>query len=142
MKVSRILQAKGNEVATIGPDRPVLEVVAELRERRIGAMVVMENDGSIAGILSERDIVHALAEHGPDLARLTARDLMTADVTVCDPGHDVHHVMRQMSGGRFRHVPVVDGGRLAGIISIGDVVRERIEELEREAGALQHYITG
>lgn len=142
MKVSRILQAKGGEVATVSPDRPVLEVVAELRARRIGAVVVLDDDGGIAGILSERDVVHALADHGPDLARLTARDLMTTEVTVCDPGHDVPHVMRQMSGGRFRHVPVIDDGRLVGIISIGDVVRARIEELERETEALQHYITG
>lgn len=142
MKVSRILQAKGSEVATVAPDRPVLEVVAELRERRIGALVVVEPDGRIVGIVSERDVVHALADHGPALEGLTARDLMTADVTICEPGHDVHYVMRQMSGGRFRHVPVVVDDRLAGIISIGDVVRARIDELERETEALQHYITG
>ncbi len=142
MKVSRILHTKGGDVATVTPERPVLEVVAEMRSRGIGALVVVEPDGSIAGILSERDVVQALADHGERLAQLTARDLMTSDVTVCDPSHDVHYVMRQMSGGRFRHVPVVEQGRLAGIISIGDVVRARIDELERETEALQHYISG
>jgi CBS domain-containing protein len=142
MRVSRILQAKGSEVATVTPERPVMEVVAELRGRGIGAVVVTAEDGTIAGILSERDIVHALGEHGPEIAHLRARDLMTHEVTICAPGEDVHDVMRRMSGGRFRHVPVVEGSRLAGIISIGDVVRARIEELERETEALQHYITG
>jgi len=142
MKVSRILKGKGEEVATVRPERPILEVVAELRNRRIGALVVMADDDSIAGIVSERDIVHAVADHGPDLARLTAGDLMTTEVTVCEPMHDVPYVMRQMTEGRFRHVPVVENGRLVGIISIGDVVRARIEELERETEALQHYIAG
>jgi len=142
MKVSRILQNKGGDVATATPQTPILEVVAEMRSRGIGAMVVTEDDGSIAGILSERDIVQSLADHGDHLAQLTAHDLMTTQVSVCDSKHDVNDVMRQMSGGRFRHVPVVEQGKVIGVISIGDVVRARIDELERETEALQHYISG
>lgn len=142
MKVSRILHFKGGEVITVSPDRPILEVVTLLKERGIGAVVVVGDDGMIAGILSERDIVHALADQATDLARLRAADLMTTQVSICESDHPVNDVMRQMTEGRFRHVPVVDDGRLAGIISIGDVVRARIEELEREREALQHYIAG
>lgn len=142
MKVSRILQAKGNDVVAVSPQRPVLEVVAELKARRIGAVLVLDDDERIAGILSERDVVHALADEGPDLERLRAADLMTTEVTVCEPHFDVNEVMRQMTAGRFRHVPVVQDGRVAGIISIGDVVRARIQELEQETEALQHYIAG
>lgn len=142
MKVSRILQFKGNEVTTVSPDRPILDIVTMLREQGIGAVVVVGDDGAIAGILSERDIVHALADRATDLARLRAADLMTARVSICEPDRHVNDVMKLMTEGRFRHVPVVDDGRLVGIISIGDVVRARIEELEREREALQHYIAG
>lgn len=142
MKVSRILQSKGHEVATISPDKPVLEVAAELRQLGIGALVVLTPDEGIAGIVSERDIVHALSERGPDLSALTAGDLMTTEVTVCSSSDHVNDVMRQMTTGRFRHVPVIDQGKLSGIISIGDVVRARIHELETETEALQHYIAG
>lgn len=142
MKVSRILQFKGNEVATVEPETPITEVVSSLRERKIGAMVVVEPDGSICGIISERDIVRALAEHGSDLARLKTADLMTAGVSVCEKNTDIDDIMRQMTEGNFRHVPVVDNGQLSGIVSIGDVVKARIRELEQEKSALQHYIAG
>ncbi len=142
MKVSRILQHKGSEVATVRPETPVIDVVAQLRERRIGAMVVVDPDGSICGIISERDIVRALAEHGPDLATLKTSDLMTADVSVCNSDVGIDDIMRQMTDGGFRHVPVVEDGTLAGIVSIGDVVKARIRELEQEKSALQHYIAG
>ncbi len=142
MKVSRILQSKGHEVATVSPDKPVLDVAAELRQIGIGALVVLTPDERIAGIVSERDIVHALSARGPDLSALTAGDLMTTDVTVCSSSDHVNDVMRQMTTGRFRHVPVIDQGELRGIISIGDVVSARINELETETEALQHYIAG
>lgn len=142
MKLSRILQHKGSDVATVAPERPVLEVVTELRQRRIGAIIVTDGDGQMVGILSERDIVHAIADRGPDLSQLTAADLMTAEVQTCTPDHDVNFVMRQMTDGGFRHVPVVTDGRLAGVISIGDVVRARIDELETERAELQRYIAG
>jgi len=142
MKVSRILQFKGGDVATVKPETPVMEVVSSLREHRIGAMVVVEPDGSICGIISERDIVRALADHGPDLARLKTADLMTPGVSVCEKNTDIDDIMRQMTEGGFRHVPVVDNGQLSGIVSIGDVVKARIRELEQERSALQHYIAG
>lgn len=142
MKVSRILRSKQGDTVTVSPDMPVLEAAAELARHRIGAVIVLDADGSLAGIISERDIARALPERGPDLSRLKVADLMTREVTVCNPDHDVHHVMKQMTEGAFRHVPVVDGDRLAGIISIGDVVRARIDELEHEAADLQRYIVG
>ena len=142
MKVSRILQHKGREVATVKPETPVIEVVSQLREHGIGAMVVVEPDGSICGIISERDIVRALAEHGTDLAQLKTSDLMTSGVSVCSAATDIDQIMRQMTEGGFRHVPVVDNDRLAGIVSIGDVVKARIRELEQEKSDLQHYIAG
>lgn len=142
MKVSRILQSKTADVATVGRDRPILEVVALLRQRDIGAVIVSEPDGTIAGILSERDIVRALAERSPDLSPLRAADLMTADVTYCEPRNDINEVMKLMTDGRFRHMPVLEEGRLVGVVSIGDAVRARIDELERETEALQHYIAG
>jgi CBS domain-containing protein len=142
MKIASILHTKGGDVTTVSADRPILEIVAELRQRGIGAVVIIGADGSVGGILSERDIVHALADHGEGLSDVTVGDLMTPAVTVCSPDDHVDDVMRQMSGGRFRHVPVVDNGKLAGIISIGDVVRARIDELERETEALQQYISG
>ncbi len=142
MKVSRILQNKGDEVATVSAERPVLEIAEQLQQRGIGAMLVMSGDDQIAGIISERDIVHALVAHGGNLSNLTAGDLMTTEVTVCSSGDHVNDVMRQMTAGRFRHVPVIDDGRLNGIISIGDVVNARMQELEQETEALQHYIAG
>ncbi len=142
MKLSRILQRKGGGVATVRPDRPILEVVEELKRRRIGAVVVTDANDHMVGILSERDIVHALAGEGPDLTRLTAADLMTPQVQCCTPDHDVNYVMRQMTDGGFRHVPVLEGEQLTGIISIGDVVRARIDELENERAELQRYISG
>lgn len=142
MKVLQILKGKGHEVATVPPDAVVLDVVADLKARRIGAVVAVDAAGRIAGILSERDIVHALADHGADLGRLKVSDLMTKDVTTCEPGHDVNHVMREMTRGRFRHVPVVEGGKLVGLVSIGDAVKARIEELEHEREALESYIRG
>lgn len=142
MKVSRILQHKGGDVATVTPETPVIDIVAQLRERRIGAMVVVDPDGRICGIISERDIVRALAEHGADLLKLATSDLMTRDVSVCSTDTDIDQIMRQMTEGAFRHVPVVEDGRLIGIVSIGDVVKARIRELEQEKSALQHYIAG
>lgn len=142
MKLSRILQHKGSDVATVAPERPILEVVTELRQRRIGAVIVTDENGSMVGILSERDVVHVIADRGPDLSQLTAADLMTAEVQSCTPDHDVNFVMRQMTDGGFRHVPVLRDGKLAGVISIGDVVRARIDELENERAELQRYIAG
>ena len=142
MKIARILQHKSGEIASVKPDRPIPDVVAVLCEHDIGAVLVLDDSGQMVGILSERDIVRALDEHGPDLSGVTAADLMTRNVKHCSPDQDINYVMREMSDGRFRHLPILDDGRLVGIISIGDAVRARIEELEREREALQHYIAG
>lgn len=142
MKISRILQRKSGELASVEPGRSIPEVVGVLCQRDIGAVIVIDENDHMAGILSERDIVRALDVHGPDLSGLSAADLMTREVTHCRPDQDINHVMREMSDGRFRHMPILDDGRLVGIISIGDAVRARIEELEQEREALQHYISG
>ena len=142
MKVARILQRKSGDIASVDPGRSIPEVVGMLCARDVGAVLVLDDNGRMAGILSERDIVRALDIHGPDLSGLTAGDLMTSEVTHCDPGHDIDDIMRTMTEGRFRHLPVLEDERLVGVISIGDAVRARIEELEREREALQHYIAG
>lgn len=140
MNVAGLLKLKGNEVATTRAEVPVLEAAAELKRRGIGAMVVVDEAGAVAGILSERDVVHALADHGGDLGRVTVGDLMTKEVATCPPSASVDKVMQLMTEGRFRHLPVVEDGRLCGIVSIGDVVKSRIDELKRESDQLQSYI--
>lgn len=141
MQVAQILQSKGNDVATATQDTPILDIAQTFKERGIGAVVVMDGE-RIAGILSERDIVRSLADHGETLARRTAADLMTSDVETCKPSSDVTSVMRTMTERRFRHLPVVDRGELVGIISIGDAVKARIQDLEYEKEALSSFIAG
>jgi len=141
MQVSQILQSKGGAITTVAPDTPILDIAKLLKEKRIGAVVVLDGDERIAGILSERDIVRSLADHGETLARRTAADLMTREVETCRPSQKVDDVMRVMTEKRFRHVPVVDKGNLVGIISIGDAVKARIEDLEYEANVLHNFIT-
>lgn len=140
MNVAGLLKLKGDEVATTQAEVPVLEAAAELKRRGIGAMVVVDEAGAVVGILSERDVVHALADHGGDLGRVKVGDLMTKEVATCPPSASVDKVMQLMTEGRFRHLPVVDDGRLCGIVSIGDVVKSRIDELKRESDQLQSYI--
>lgn len=140
MQVGQIVRRKGGDVASVVPETPIAEIAAMLKDRGIGAAVVLDAGGKLAGIVSERDIVHALAAHGGRCAELTAGDLMTTDVQTCKPAHDIHDVMRVMTDKRFRHLPVVDGGRLIGVISIGDAVKSRIEELETERNALESFV--
>jgi CBS domain-containing protein len=141
MKVRQILESKGPEVATIAPERTIEEAIGELGKRRIGSLVVIDDAGRLIGILSERDVVASMAERGLDLTERTVRDLMTTTVTTCRPDDDVNDVTVKMTRGRFRHVPVIDQGKLAGLISIGDAVKARIEELEHERAQLQDYIS-
>ena len=142
MQVAQVLHRKGGDVATVTRTTSVPAVAATLKARGIGAVVVLEPDGRIAGILSERDIVYALADNGRGLDHLSAADLMTKDVAVCMPGQDVNDVMRAMTDKRFRHMPVVDNGELVGVISIGDAVKTRIAELESEREALTSIMHG
>ena len=140
MTVQRILDDKGSAVMTCRPTDTVADVARVLADKKIGAVVVTEGD-AVRGILSERDIVRAIAAQGEKALAKPASDIMTAKVITCGLQDSNDDVMQIMTGGRFRHVPVVDDGKLAGIISIGDVVKRRIAEIEREAANIREYIS-
>lgn len=142
MLVSDILKTKGTNVVTVAPDTPVGAAVATLAEKRIGCIVVTTDGGALAGILSERDVVRMLAEQGGDVLDEPVSALMTAKVVTCTPSQTIADVMEMMTSGRFRHVPVLQDGRLAGMISIGDVVKFRLEETEEEVRQLAAYVAG
>jgi CBS domain-containing protein len=140
MKVKDILRHKGSEVATIASTATLAEAAHALSTRRIGALVVSDDGLHIAGILSERDIVRCLAEEGPGALELPVSAAMTAEVQTCSKDDSLDELARTMTEGRFRHLPVLEGGEMAGLVSIGDVVKRRVEELEQEAHALTEYI--
>lgn len=140
MQVSAVLQTKGSGVHTIRPEATIGAAVERLRELGIGALVVSRNGRTVDGILSERDIVHGLAVHGADLLETAVAESMTARVRTCRRGDLVADVMSDMTTHRIRHVPVVENGALAGMISIGDVVKSRLDEITHEAEALREYI--
>lgn len=140
MTVKSILDAKGRAVLTLGPDSSLADAVAILAEKRVGALVITNPDGKIAGILSERDVVRSLARNGAAALDEPVKASMTSKVRVCDESSTVNDVMAIMTEGRFRHLPVEKSGRLDGIISIGDVVKRRIEDVEREAEEIRTYI--
>jgi len=139
MRISTILERKGSAVATIDPAATVAVAVAELQRHGIGALVVSADGAHIDGIVSERDIVRALADHGDVLARPVSA-IMSAPVSTCTPEDSVESLMAMMTDRRIRHVPVVVDGTLHGIVSIGDVVKSRIDELERDRNELVDYI--
>jgi CBS domain-containing protein len=139
MTVAQILDSKGRDVATTTAERMIADIVAELAARRIGALVVMDGH-RVAGIVSERDIVRALGEKGAGVLADAVSTIMTRDVVTCSEGETINGVMTRMTRRRFRHLPVVEGGRLVGIVSIGDVVKARMEEVEHEADELRLYI--
>lgn len=139
MTVARILNEKGRNVVKVPPDASLAEVAAILAEKRIGAVLVADGE-DMRGIVSERDIVRGLARFGGEALRKRASDCMTEKVITCRPEETIHDVMQKMTSGRFRHLPVVEAGRLVGIVSIGDVVKSRIEEVEREAEQIREYI--
>ena len=141
MTVARILAEKGSSVVTVGPDKTLEAVIQILADKRIGALVVAQADGSVAGIISERDIMRALAQHGAAAFDAPVSDHMTADVTTCGRSTTLDEVMTLMTDGRFRHVPICEDGRLIGLVSIGDVVARRIASVEAEHQALRDYIT-
>jgi CBS domain-containing protein len=138
--VSDLIRRKGSSVASAPPDTTVAALLDLLAERRIGAVVVSSDGATVAGIVSERDVVRALRTNGPALLDAPISTVMTADVVVSAPGDTVEDMMRLMTERRIRHVPVVAGGRMAGIISIGDVVASRIDELETDRNHLMDYI--
>ena len=135
-----ILERKGRNVVSISPDATIVEAVAVLAMHRIGAVVVCDNEKAVKGILSERDVVRAIAGEGPQALDRKVSDFMTSKVHVCHEHNTVNEVMEVMTVNRFRHLPVELDGRLDGIISIGDVVKRRIEEVEREAEEIKAYI--
>lgn len=139
MIVAHILASKGRDVATTTPDKTISAVVAELSARKIGALVVMDR-GRLAGIVSERDIVKAIGLRGPTILDDLVSTIMTRDVVTCRESDTINAVMSRMTRRRFRHMPVVEDGDLVGIVSIGDVVKARIEEVEFEADELRTYI--
>jgi len=140
MTVKAILSTKGTEVVTIGPNTSLAAAASRLAERRIGALVVTGADHRVVGILSERDIVQELAAHGAAALDLPLNDVMTRKVATCGVADTVNSVMERMTQGKFRHMPVVEDGRLVGLVSIGDVVKHRLEQMEREQSALRDYI--
>ena len=140
MTVKAILERKGHDVVTLGPNEQLSQAVRMLAEHRIGAIVITNGDRKIVGILSERDIVRVLAKEGAAALGLTVRAAMTPKVKICNENHTVNEVMEIMTRGRFRHLPVEKNGLLDGIVSIGDVVKRRIEDVEREAEQIKAYI--
>jgi CBS domain-containing protein len=140
VKIADVLRAKGSLVATIDPDVPVSELLRALAEHNIGAIVVVGPSG-VAGIVSERDVVRRLHETGADLLSSPVSAIMTADVYTCSPSDTVDSLTVVMTERRFRHVPVVSDGQLVGIVSIGDVVKSRIGQLEQSQDQLQAYIS-
>lgn len=139
MKVADILMRKGAGVKTVRPDLPVLALAERLRDERIGAMIVSRDGRTVEGIISERDIAYGLATHGPGVAKMATAELMTASVTTCAPTDTVTDVAHTMTVRRFRHMPVLDGGCLVGIVTIGDVLKHRIAEVQLEANVLRDY---
>ena len=142
MNVETILRDKGDWVATIRPDATIAAAVDMLNHERIGALVVSENGADVAGMLSERDIVMALGRFGEDLLSRPVEEIMTRNVVTCEPGETVGELMSEMTNRRIRHLPVVAEGRLRGIVSIGDVVKNRLDEVEFEASSLRSFIAG
>lgn len=145
MKIADILARKvqhsGSDTVTIPADATIRELVASLAENGIGAVVVTDGD-EVLGIVSERDVVRALNERGTDTVDAEVRELMSVDLATCLPDDDVDRIAATMTERRIRHMPVVVDGRLQGLVSIGDVVKSRIDALEHEREHLEHYISG
>ena len=137
MKVSEILSAKGAEVMTVKPTETVETLAHRLKLARVGALVVSSDGSKPEGIVSERDIVHAVSEHGRRALERTVEDLMTRRVTTCKPDDHISAIAKVMTLNRIRHVPVVEGGRLIGIVSLGDVVKHRLAEFQLAADVLR-----
>ena len=142
MNVETILRTKGRAVTTIRPGETVGAAIEMLVSRNIGALVASEDSEKVEGIISERDIVHALARHGAGLLSLTVAQVMTRPVVTCDPAESVGELMAEMTNRRIRHLPVVQDRRLCGIVSIGDLVKNRLDEIEYEASSLRSFIAG
>lgn len=137
MKIADIIATKGPNVHSVLPWRTVAEIVERLAELRVGALLVCDENRSIRGIVSERDVVRALARHGAALLTMPVSEVMTTTVHTCAPDESVARAMSRMTAGRYRHLPVVDGATLVGMVSIGDLVKHRVREMELETGVLR-----
>ncbi len=140
MQISSILKEKGGEVVSVAPDTSVSEISSIIASRRIGAVVVLAERSRLAGIVSERDVVKAIAARGAAALQLTAQDIMTQAVVTASPTTSVNEAMAVMDEGYFRHLPVVDGGALIGIISVRDVVRAHIQQQSQEVDSLKDFV--
>lgn len=140
MNVASILKAKGKSVATARPDDTIEAISQKLSSRRIGAVVIVGDSGQVVGIISERDIIRAIADKGSAALPMTAGDVMTTGVMSCSESSTLEQMMTVMTQGRFRHVPVIEEGALVGIVSIGDIVKHHIAEVEMEVTAMRDYL--
>ena len=142
MHVEQILKTKGSDVVTARASELVAQAAIRMEANSIGALVIVDGDEVPIGILSERDIAHGINEYGPHLPATPVSLLMSGDVVTCKPGDLIADIMAPMTERRIRHLPVIDNGKLAGLVSIGDMVAERLNEIENEASALRSYIAG
>jgi CBS domain-containing protein len=140
MKIAAILDTKGHSVHSVLPWLTVAEVVDRLGKLGIGAVLVCDENKQMQGIVSERDIVRALRRYGAGLLSMPVSEVMTHHVETCEPDETVAHAMARMTAGRYRHLPVVSGGRLVGMVSIGDLVKNRVREMEIETGVLRDAV--
>ncbi len=140
MNIGQILKAKPNGVSTARPDDTIQEIATRLAQRRIGAMIIVGDAGKVSGIISERDIIRLVAEHGAKALAMRASEGMTRDVVSCSRASTLEEIMDTMTVGRFRHLPVIENGSLVGIISIGDVVKHHNAEVELEVTAMRGYL--
>jgi len=140
MYVTDILNAKGTEVIATGPTETVAVTARLLNDRRIGAVLVRDGEDNVIGVISERDIIRGIAVNGADALDMMVRDLMTSEVVSCKPTDTISEVMRVMTTRRFRHLPVMEDGTLTGMISIGDVLKYRLDESELETRVLRDYV--
>ncbi len=140
MNVKAILAAKGGDIFSIEPTADLAAAAKLLSTHRIGAIIIRGAGGRLAGVLSERDIVRAVSEHGIDALSISVGQMMTRNVMTCGESDSIADLMERMTSGKFRHMPVLRDGQLIGVVSIGDVVKQRVEEIERDTDALRDYI--
>lgn len=142
MIVEQVLAQKGRDVYTISPSTTVAAAARLLHKNKVGCMVVIDQHGNIAGMFSERDVIHGIGLYDDQVFTMPVAELMTKDVITCAPSDTLERLEKMMTGGRFRHLPVVEGGRLRGIVSIGDIVKNRLDEAAMEVDQMRTYVAG